>query len=197
MSHTEAAAAASASAEAEEDSPSGEAYTAPAMKTVAELKDLDTDDPALQKMKAALLPEASPVEPNNPKNVLVRTLTLIVEGREDVVLDLSKPEHLQLVLKEGSPYRLRLSFHVQREIVSGLKYVQRLSRAGLPVDKQTLMVGSYAPQNDLHHFTTPVEEAPSGMFGRGNYSVKSLFTDDDKNEWLAWEWKAEVKKTWD
>ena len=48
----------------------------------------------------------------------------------------------------------------------------------------THMVGSYAPKVTAHSYTTPLEDAPSGMTGRGSYHVNSLFTDDDKNEHL-------------
>ena len=46
------------------------------------------------------------------------------------------------------------------------------------------MVGSYAPKLTAQSYTTPLEDAPSGMTGRGTYHVNSLFTDDDKNEHL-------------
>ena len=55
---------------------------------------------------------------------------------------------------------------------------------GMTVDKMTHMVGSYAPKATHHCFTTPPEDAPSGMVGRGSYHVASLFTDDDKHEHL-------------
>jgi hypothetical protein len=56
------------------------------------------------------------------------------------------------------------------------------------------MVGSYGPKKELQSYTTTMEQAPSGMMARGTYTVKSLFTDDDKNEHLKWEWKIEIKK---
>lgn len=59
------------------------------------------------------------------------------------------------------------------------------------------MVGSYAPKLELQSYTTPKEEMPSGMLARGNYGVKSLFTDDDQHEHLKWEWSFEIKKDWD
>jgi Rho GDP-dissociation inhibitor len=34
------------------------------------------------------------------------------------------------------------------------------------------------------------------MIHRGTYKVKSLFTDDDQNEWLGWSWTLEIKKDW-
>jgi len=62
------------------------------------------------------------------------------------------------------------------------------------VDSRTDMVGSYGPKTELQSFTTKPEQAPSGLMARGTYTVKSLFTDDDKHEHLKWEWKLEIKK---
>ena len=70
-------------------------------------------------------------------------------------------------------------------------------RAGIPVDKMSHMVGSYAPKEEAHSYMTPAEDAPSGMLKRGTYNVHSLFTDDDKNEHLKWEWSIEIKKDWE
>ena len=88
------------------------------------------------------------------------------------------------VLKEGVKFRIRIEFVVQREIVTGLKYVQRTTRKSVPVDKMVHMVGSYAPKAEPHQYLTPFEDAPSGMLGRGTYRVTSCFTDDYKNEHL-------------
>jgi hypothetical protein len=59
------------------------------------------------------------------------------------------------------------------------------------------MVGSYGPKAEASSYTTPVDEAPKGMISRGHYTVKSRFTDDDKNNHLAWEWAFDIKKEWD
>lgn len=64
------------------------------------------------------------------------------------------------------------------------------------VDKMTQMVGSYPPKTEIQSYLTPFEEAPSGIMARGTYSVTSLFTDDDKNEHLKWDWTFEIKKDW-
>lgn len=58
------------------------------------------------------------------------------------------------------------------------------------------MVGSYAPLEGMQCYTTPPEDAPSGLLSRGHYSVKSLFTDDDNNEHLKWDWSFDIKKDW-
>lgn len=67
------------------------------------------------------------------------TLSLVVEDRPDITIDLAKGlkdvEHSTFVIKEGCKYRLRLGFFVQREIVAGLKYVQKVSRHGIQGEK--------------------------------------------------------------
>lgn len=150
-------------------------------------------------------------EPNNPKKVLVKKLVLVSEGQTEKTLDLSgdlsKLKQTVFTIKEGVQYRIRIEFFVQHEIVTGLKYVQKTYRKGIPgtkrqllknfhiqscltsyllfiVDKMTQMVGSYAPKKELQSYTTPVEDAPSGMLARGHYTVNSLFTDDDGHEHL-------------
>lgn len=64
------------------------------------------------------------------------------------------------------------------------------------VDTSKHMVGSYGPKTEAHVFSTKPDEAPSGLMGRGGYTVKSKFTDDDKNVYLEWEWGLEIKKEW-
>ena len=64
------------------------------------------------------------------------------------------------------------------------------------VDKMAHMVGSYPPKMEIQSYKTPSEDAPAGVMARGSYTVHSLFTDDDKNEHLKWEWSFEIKKDW-
>ncbi|VDL71933.1 unnamed protein product [Nippostrongylus brasiliensis] len=160
------------------------------------------DDESLAKYKATLL-GASPtniiVDPSNPKVVIVKSITLLVDGREDVKMELDNAGALgnsTFKLKEGCQYRLRFDFYVQREIVTGLKYVHKVSRHRVPVLKETFMVGSYAPKKELQSYTTPLEEAPSGMLHRGTYKVTSQMTDDDNHDWLTWTWTTEISKDW-
>lgn len=150
----------------------------------------------------------------------------------DLTGDITKLKKQMFTIKEGVQYKIRIDFVVQREIVHGLKYVQKTYRSIIPgefiqsnqsfqlktystippnetisnvfiffyrsiiVDKMTHMVGSYPPKPEIQSYTTPFEEAPSGMMTRGTYSVISLFTDDDENEHLKWEWKFEIKEDW-
>ena len=64
------------------------------------------------------------------------------------------------------------------------------------MDKDNYMVGSYPPKSEAHVYTSPVDDAPSGMLARGTYKIKSLFTDDDKHKHLEWEWKLDISKDW-
>ncbi|XP_032309787.1 rho GDP-dissociation inhibitor 1 isoform X1 [Drosophila ananassae] len=181
-------------------------YQAPPEKTIEEIMAADQEDESLRRYKEALLGAAQTekiiVEPNDPRKVIVKKLALVVEGRDDMELDLtgdlSQLKKQLFVIKEGVQYKVRIDFIVQREIVHGLKYVQKTSRLGVNVvvDKMKHMVGSYPPKKEIQFYLTPAEEAPSGTFSRGTYSVSSVFTDDDKHIHLEWDWTFEIKKDW-
>ncbi|CAG9857044.1 unnamed protein product [Phyllotreta striolata] len=179
-------------------------YKPPPEKSIEEILQIDQEDESLRKYKETLLGQAQTgpiiVEPDNPRKVIVKRLVLVVADRPEVALDLtgdlSKLKKETFTIKEGVSYRIRIEFIVQREIVHGLKYIQKTSKLGLPVDKMTHMVGSFAPKTEIQSYTTAAEDAPSGLMARGGYSVHSLFTDDDKNEHLKWEWSFEIKKDW-
>ncbi|KAL1488906.1 hypothetical protein ABEB36_014693 [Hypothenemus hampei] len=179
-------------------------YKPPPEKSINELLEIDQEDESLRKYKETLLGQAKAgpiiVEPDNPRKVIVKRLVLVPADRQELSLDLtgdlSKLKKETFVIKEGVSYKIRIEFIVQREIVHGLKYVQKTSKLGIQVDKLTHMVGSYAPKAEIQSYTTPAEDAPSGMISRGSYTVQSLFTDDDKNEHLKWEWTFEIKKDW-
>ncbi len=64
------------------------------------------------------------------------------------------------------------------------------------VDKSNMMVGSYGPKTEAHEHKSAPDDAPSGVIARGLYTVKSKFTDDDKNIYLEWEWTLQIKKDW-
>lgn len=74
-------------------------------------------------------------EPDNPKKVIVKRLVLVAADRPEIALDLtgdlSQLKKETFVIKEGVSYRIRIEFIVQREIVHGLKYVQKTSKLGI------------------------------------------------------------------
>ena len=121
-----------------------------------------------------------------------------------------------VTLKEGSTYKVKLEFYVQRDIVSGLKYVQTAYRGPIKsnrvlffeeyiiktwlsiniADKTTYMLGSRAPKPEIQVYIGEKETTPSGMLARGKYSMKTQITDDDKKLYLSWEWNLEIAKDW-
>ncbi|KAI4881298.1 hypothetical protein NFI96_029914 [Prochilodus magdalenae] len=176
-------------------------YKPPAQKSLQEIQELDKDDESLRKYKEALLGSTSVAADPNAPNVQVTRLTLMCETAPapltlDLQGDLESFKKQSFVLKEGVEYRIKISFKVNKEIVSGLKYVQQTFRKGVKLDKSDYMVGSYGPRPSEYEFLTPLEEAPKGLLARGTYNIKSKFTDDDKHDHLSWEWNLNIKKDW-
>uniref|UniRef100_A0A3Q3VZV0 Rho GDP-dissociation inhibitor 1 n=1 Tax=Mola mola TaxID=94237 RepID=A0A3Q3VZV0_MOLML len=186
---------------AENEEPEPVNYKPPAQKSVKEIQDMDKDDESLRKYKEALLgPGISELDPSVP-NVQVTRMSLVCEGSPTpLILDLQgdlEPLKMQaFVLKEGVEYKIKISFKVNREIVSGLKYVQQTYRKGMRIDKSDYMVGSYGPRSTEYDFLTTLEEAPKGLLARGKYCINSRFTDDDKQDLLSWQWNLNIKKDW-
>ncbi|XP_033017899.1 rho GDP-dissociation inhibitor 2 [Lacerta agilis] len=176
-------------------------YKPPPQKTLQELQELDKDDESLAKYKKSLLGDGPVVADPTVANVTVTRLTLVCNSAPgpitmDLTGDLEALKKQTFVIKEGSEYCAKIHFKVNREIVSGLKYVQHTYRTGVKVDKVQFMVGSYGPRPEEYEFITPLEEAPKGIMARGNYRNKSFFTDDDKHDHLTWEWNLAIKKEW-
>ncbi|XP_057699545.1 rho GDP-dissociation inhibitor 1-like [Corythoichthys intestinalis] len=186
---------------AENEEPEHVNYKAPARKTVQEIHEMDKDDESLRKYKEALLGSAVAAADPNVPNVQVTQMALLCDSAPNPLVldlqgDLESFKNEAFVLKEGVEYKIKISFKVNREIVSGLKYVQQTYRKGMKIDKSDYMVGSYGPRPAAYDFLTTVEEAPKGVLARGNYVIKSKFTDDDKHDHLNWEWNLNIKKDW-
>jgi len=177
---------------------------------VSDLMNMDQQDESLKKYKESLLGQAttnvfSPKD--DPRRVVIMELRVICEGRPggDIVYKLESKEAIEkmketpFILKENCSYKISLQFRVQHEIVSGLKYVNIVTRKGIKVAKEDTMIGSFAPQSAPFTSTFPRngwEEAPSGMIARGTYKAKSQFIDDDKQVHLEFEYQFEIKKDW-
>ena len=82
---------------------------------------------------------------------MIKSLSLIVKDRSDVVIDLSSPgavddlKNKPFTIKEGATFRIKATFQVNHEVLSGLKYLQVVKRKGVRVSKDEEMLGSYAP----------------------------------------------------
>ncbi|XP_034043740.1 rho GDP-dissociation inhibitor 1-like [Thalassophryne amazonica] len=176
-------------------------YKPPAQKTLKEIHELDKDDESLRKYKESLLGCPPAQDDSSAPNVTLTRLALICESAPnplgfDLQGDVEKLKDESIVLKEGVEYRIKINFKVNKEIVSGLRYLQQTTRKGVRVDNSKYMVGSYGPRDSEYEYLTPVEEAPKGRLARGTYMIKSKFTDDDDHDHLSWTWNLKITKDW-
>ncbi|KAJ8558171.1 hypothetical protein K7X08_004937 [Anisodus acutangulus] len=97
-------------------------------------------------------------------------------------------------LREDSEYRLKLTFSVLHNIVSGLAYTNTVWKAGLQVDQSKGMLGTFAPQREPYIHMLEEETTPSGALARGTYTAKLKFVDDDKRCHLELNYSFEISK---
>ncbi|KAL1303577.1 hypothetical protein AAFC00_006944 [Neodothiora populina] len=175
-------------------------------KTIDEYQQLDQNDESLRKWKESLgIGSGSTIsDPNDPRKVIIFSLGLEIEGRSDVIIDLTTPNSLEelkskpFTIKEGATFRMKARFRVQHQILSGLKYVQVVKRMGVS-NKMQEMIGSYSPNtSDKPEYEKKFESetAPTGMLARGHYTAVSKFIDDDNVTHLKFEWAFDIKKDW-
>ncbi|KAJ3488737.1 hypothetical protein NLI96_g2611 [Meripilus lineatus] len=178
-------------------------YKLGAKKTVDELANLDAEDESLARWKASLgiVPGAAAADSSGPK-VTVLTLELrsptLPPGKR-LAMDVQNASVAKdpFVIKEGVEYNVRITFKVNHSIISGVRYVQVVKRAGIRVDKLEQMLGSYGPQPNPYTKDFDPEESPSGMLARsGSYSVRSRVVDDDGEVYADWEWSFKLAKEW-
>ncbi|QLL31616.1 hypothetical protein HG536_0B04800 [Torulaspora globosa] len=183
-------------------------YQVKAKKTVDEYKKLDAGDESLKRWKESLglSSDVLPLEyPGDKRKVVIQRIQLLVDTEpEPITFDLTNEKTIKELaskrykIKEKSIYKLRITFKVQHEIITGLRYVQYIKKAGIAVDKIDDHLGSYAPNTKTKPFyevELPESEAPSGFLARGNYSAVSKFIDDDKTTHLTLNWGVEITKS--
>lgn len=107
--------------------------------------------------------------------------------------DQSKP--VLFTLKEGSEYRLKITFSVLHNIVSGLAYTNTVWKGGVEVDRKNGMLGTFAPQREPYIHTLEEETTPSGVLARGNYTAKLRFEDDDRRCHMELDYVFEIRKS--
>eukprot|EP01136_Pigoraptor_vietnamica_P016994 Opistho-1_new@61557 len=119
-------------------------YKAPKQVDLDTLKNLDANDESLNKWKAQLLKGAEGgAGSGDPRRVIVEKLSLVVDGRPDAELDLTgdikKLKATPFIIKEGSEYRIKVTFKVTKDVVAGLKYIHAVKRGPVTVDKASMM----------------------------------------------------------
>ncbi|KAK3068477.1 rho GDP dissociation inhibitor [Teratosphaeriaceae sp. CCFEE 6253] len=175
-------------------------------KTIEEYKNLDQGDESLRKWKESLgIGSGETIsDPKDPRKCIILSLGLEVQGRPDIIIDLTKTGSLDdlikrpFTIKEGATFRMKACFRVQHQVLSGLKYIQVVSRMGVK-NKMQEMIGSYSPNTTdkrQHEKKFETETAPSGMLGRGHYEAVSKFVDDDNQTHLQFKWAFDIKKDW-
>ncbi|XP_041010012.1 rho GDP-dissociation inhibitor 1-like [Juglans microcarpa x Juglans regia] len=161
----------------------------------------DKDDESLRKWKEQLLGsvDLSAVGETKEPEVKIQSLTILCPGRPDLVLQIpsvKKSKSTLFSLKEGSHYRLKFTFTVSNNIVSGLKYTNVVWKTGVRVDNSKKMLGTFSPQQEPYSCEMEEETTPSGMFARGSYYARTKFVDDDGKCYMDASYYFEIQKNW-
>lgn len=178
-------------------------YNPGVAKTLDEYAQLDAEDESLRKWKESLGIVAGAASSEKP-SLKIHSLSLHSPTlKQPIIMDLTNPENLvkfkkdPITIKEGIEYSVEISFKVEGGVVSGIKYLQVVKRAGVKLDKLESMIGSYGPSSDLHVKRFVSEESPSGMLARsGSYLARSRVIDDDGTVWADFEWSFKIGKEW-
>jgi len=168
--------------------------------SMSDIMSKDKGDKSLEAYKDSLLgkdAKAKPKYPDNPAKCVLENVHIRVEGSDKpIVIDPKdkKAKEKPYNIKEGSKFVVVVRFYIQHDIVSGLKFQSFVSRLGVQVDKDSAMMGSYAPKTEIYEFNMPEDTAPSGMMSRGHYTAKGKLLDDDKNLWSEFEYSFDITK---
>lgn len=187
-----------------------EGYTVGEKKTIDEYTKLDAEDESLAKWKALLGLSADssayPVKAGDKRTVVIVEMALTFPEdpkKESIVIPLedasgnSISKDIKFTIAERSVYELQIKFRVQHEIITGLKYLHSVKKAGIRVDKLEEPLGSYAPntkEKPYYEKSLGAVEAPLGMLARGSYSATTKFVDDDKTVHLSFPWSFQITK---
>jgi len=174
-------------------------YKVPKKMSVSNLREADSTDASLNKMKNQLLGDNTDklFDKDNPGSVLFDSLIILPTGRKEIVLeekDLSG-EKVAFVLQEGCEYCTQINFKVQREIVMCLKAINIFKRKGITVNTESQVVGSYAP-GKAYSKKFDLQIAPSGFLGRGTYGCTTILRDDDTSHY-TFGYKFKIAKGWE
>ncbi|KAF8094227.1 hypothetical protein N665_0367s0015 [Sinapis alba] len=169
--------------------------------TIKEHLEKDKDDESLRKWKEQLLGSVDVTNIGETLDPEVRIISLAIlsPGRPDIVLmvpENGNPKGMWFTLKEGSKYNLKFTFHVNNNIVSGLRYTNTVWKTGVKVDRTKEMLGTFSPQLEPYNHVMPEETTPSGLFARGSYSARTKFLDDDNKCYLEINYSFDIRKEW-
>jgi Rho GDP-dissociation inhibitor len=138
----------------------GHGYKAPQKMDIGSIVAKDEDDESLTRYKKLLLGNSSDgkqvntqlIDPNDTRIVMPIRITLLFENHKpDITFELKgSVEQLRdlhskrtITIKEGEHYRTQLEYYVQRDIVTGLKLINKVLKARtITVDKSKYMIGN-------------------------------------------------------
>ena len=144
----------------DDENSSSHGYKAPQKMDIHSIVAKDEDDESLARYKKLLLGNSTEnqqagskvIDANDARIVLPVRITLLFENHKpDVTFELKgSSEHLHdlhakrtITIKEGESYRTQLEYYVQRDIVTGLRLVNKILKARtIPVDKSKYMIGN-------------------------------------------------------
>ena len=149
--------------DSDDENPSGHGYKAPQKMDINSIVAKDENDESLTRYKKLLLGNSSVgqqqqfsnqlIDPNDARIVLPIRITLLFDNHKpDIIFELKGSlEQLHdlhskrtVTIKEAEIYRTQLDFYVQRDIVTGLKLVNKVLKARtIPVDKSKYMIGKF------------------------------------------------------
>ncbi|CAN6197868.1 unnamed protein product [Urochloa humidicola] len=169
--------------------------------SIKEQLDKDKEDESLRRWKEQLLGsvDLSSVGETLEPDVKITGLSILSPGRPDMVLPLPpepKSKEPWFTLKEGSAYKLKFTFAITGNIVSGLRYTNTVWKTGIRVDSTKEMLGTFSPQTEPYTYLTPEETTPSGIFARGSYSARTKFLDDDRKCYLEMNYTFDIRRDW-
>eukprot|EP01107_Rhizomastix_libera_P003712 TRINITY_DN163_c0_g1_i1.p1 TRINITY_DN163_c0_g1~~TRINITY_DN163_c0_g1_i1.p1 ORF type:complete len:197 (+),score=30.93 TRINITY_DN163_c0_g1_i1:36-593(+) len=167
----------------------------------------EQNDPAMVAYLKSLGIDPNYVPPkDDPRRVVISEFALIFKEHAPLVLkfnsqaDIEAAKKTPLIVKEGTEFKIKVSFRVQHNVVLGLKIKNNVSKLGKTVAKDEEMLGTYPPKNDFQSVEIPRldwNEAPSGMLMRGEYHSKMKFMDDDEKCHLEFEYLLKITKDWE
>ncbi|KAG8059614.1 hypothetical protein GUJ93_ZPchr0002g24607 [Zizania palustris] len=174
--------------------------------SIKEQLEKDKDDESLRRWKEQLLGSVdfNSVGETLEPDVKIMSLSILSPGRPDIFLPLPAEPNGAIAnkgvswftLKEGSLYKLKFTFSVGSNIVSGLRYTNAVWKTGIKVDSHKEMLGTFSPQPEPYTYVTPEETTPSGMFARGSYSARTKFLDDDRKCYLEIKYSFDIRREW-
>eukprot|EP00727_Mastigamoeba_balamuthi_P009857 m51a1_g5494 putative rho gdp-dissociation inhibitor (189) ;mRNA; r:337246-337996 len=166
----------------------------------------EKNDPAMVAYLKSLGIDPNYVAPkDDPRRVVINEFAIIFKDHDPLVLkfatedDVKNAKKTPLVVKEGTEFKIRVSFRVQHNVVLGLKILNNVSKMGKTVAKDEEMLGTYPPKNEFQSLEIPRldwNEAPTGMLMRGEYKSRMRFVDDDDACHLDFEYILKIAKEW-